>query len=182
MDDAKLYSLLINNPAEGLRTAITLYGSIAKAVVVRVLGCNHPEIEECIADTFVKLWKNAASAEPSAGGGMKSYIAAIARNTAIDTYRKTKVKPLVVPLEDDAIGFDFNIEDEYVRSANAQIIKESVDSLPEPERTIFFRRYYFSERVKDIASSVGMDAKKVENILYRGKKKLERNLLERGIM
>lgn len=181
MDDKELLALLIDCPADGVRAAISLYGGIAKAAAIRILGSGHPDIEECVADTFIKLWKNVKASEPSFNG-IKAYISVIARNTAIDAYRKNKTRPSALPLEDAVLELDYNLEDEYERAQNAKIVKESVESLPEPDRTIFFRRYFFAERVKDIALSAGMDIKKVENILYRGKKKLEQDLLERGVI
>ena len=179
MDDGELLSLLISDPADGIQTAVSQYGGIAKAAAVRILGRDHHEIDECVSDTFFKLWNSAKNAKPPVGG-VKSYIAAVARNTAIDVYRKQKSAPQLTPL-DDTFEADYDLEDEYARAENAKIVKECVENLPEPDRTVFLRRYYLGERVKDIAHLTGLGSKQVENILHRGKKKLEHSLLERGV-
>lgn len=172
---------LSKKQSNDLQASIALYGSIVKAVVIRVLGRDHPEIEECVSDAFVKVWKNTPKDAPPEHK-MKAYIIAIARNTAIDVLRKQKAAPPQMPLEDAVLESDFDLENEYARTENARIVRESVDSLPEPDRTVFLRRYFFAERVKDIARLTGLGDKQVENILHRGKKKLEQDLLERGVI
>ena len=42
-------------------------------------------------------------------------------------------------------------------------------------------RYFYGYKVKDIAELLEISAKQVENILYRGKEKLRKDLIERGI-
>ena len=179
MDDNELLALLASSPAEGIQAAIAKYGGIVKATVINVLGRDHSEIDECISDTFFKLW-NSMNKTGLPKSEIKPYIIKIAKNTAIDTYRKHKTFPKMAEL-DDTLEADYNLEDEYARSENARIVKGCVDSLPEPDRTVFLRRYYLFERVKDISQSTGLDRKQVENILYRGKKKLEQYLVERGV-
>ena len=53
--------------------------------------------------------------------------------------------------------------------------------LGQPDSTIFLQKYYMKRRNKDIAKGLQLTEKKVENILYYGKKKLRNFLKERGI-
>ena len=50
------------------------------------------------------------------------------------------------------------------------------------DKEVFIDRYYFNMPVKDIAKREGLKEKKVENILFRGKKKLKEALLKGGIL
>ena len=45
-------------------------------------------MEECISDTFFKLWSNVDKFKEEKNISLKSYIYAIARNTALDKIRK----------------------------------------------------------------------------------------------
>lgn len=180
MEDKELLELLRTQPSEGIRQAAALYGGIAKASAARILE-DSDTVEECAADAFVKLWRSAARLDPEKGC-LKSYIAVLARNAALDVCRKRKARPRALPLEELTIAADVDLETDYTRKINGQLVRSCVQALPEPDRTIFLRRYYFCERVKTIAEALGLDAKRVENILFRGKKKLEEALLKNGLI
>lgn len=180
MEDKELLELLRTQPSEGIRQAAELYGGIAKASAARILD-DSTAVEECVADTFVKLWRSAARLDPKKGG-LKAYIMVLARNAALDVCRKRKARPRELPLEELAIAGDVDMETEYSRKINLQLVRECLQALPEPDRTIFLRRYYFCERVKAIAEALGLEAKQVENILFRGKRKLEKALLKNGFI
>ena len=90
--------------------------------------------------------------------------------------------PYPAQLEDMELGIDIDMTSEASRRINAEIIQKVINSMPEPEREIFIRRYYYCERVRAIAEAVGCSEKKVENILYRYKNKLKERLTEGGII
>ena len=87
-------------------------------------------------------------------------------------------------MEEDVLSpdLDINLEDEAIRSINAEIVQEAVDRLEEPDRTIFIRRYYYLEKVKAIADYLQISEKAVEHRLSRGRERLKHQLLERGVM
>ena len=59
---------------------------------------------------------------------------------------------------------------------------KNVDNFKEPDRSIFILRYFYFEKVKEIASKLNLSEKKVENILYRSKTKLKEKLIKGGII
>ncbi|MDR2570200.1 MAG: RNA polymerase sigma factor, partial [Oscillospiraceae bacterium] len=85
MDDKQIIKLLHSDPAEGLKEAISAYGSLITTIVLRILK-NPEEAEECTADAFVSLWKNIHNLKDI--HNLKAYLLCIARNNAIDRYRK----------------------------------------------------------------------------------------------
>lgn len=62
-----------------------------------------------------------------------------------------------------------------------RILHQTIEEMDEPARSIFILRYFYFEKVADIARQLGLPYKKVENILFREKSKLRRILTERGI-
>ena len=59
-------------------------------IVLRITR-NRPMAEEVLQETFVKIWRNAEKFSPEAGQPM-AWLAAIARNRAIDRIRAEKVE------------------------------------------------------------------------------------------
>ena len=93
VEDDRIISILKASPTDGLQAAIERYGPLVKAAVIRILGAQHPDIEECISDTFIKLWKRTkANGQPHRN--LKSYIAAIARNALSMPIGRAKQVPL----------------------------------------------------------------------------------------
>lgn len=182
MEDDKLIFLLINEPETGIKEAIILYGALVKMICINIMGeDNKSDIEECIADTFVKLWKS-IQAFDSSKGTLKNYAAGIARHTALDRCRKLCKDRKLIPLEEQTLEVFVDMADEAQRKNNQDIIKTVVNNLKEPDREIFIRRYFYYESIKAISEKLGIDIKKIENTLYRGKKKLQEQLIERGVV
>ena len=74
------------------------------------------------------------------------------------------------------------MEDDYAKKINKHIIKETIENMEEPDKSIFILRYFYYEKVKDIAIRLNLSPKKVENCLFRGKSKLKKSLIDGGII
>lgn len=181
MNDEKLIKLIKNKPSKGLDKAIELYGPLVKTIVVRIIGYeNKQDVEECVSDVFVELWKSIDRFN-SNKGLLKNYIISIARHVGINTFNRKLIKHESIPLEEE-IEFELDLINEISKTINKGIIKETLEGLPQPDRDIFIRRYYLFESVKEIASSLDLTPKAVENKLYRGKEKLKGMLINKGII
>lgn len=182
MNDEKLIKLIKRNTSAGLSAAIEQYGSLVKTVVVRIVGYeNQQDVEECVSDVFVELWKSIDNYN-SEKGLLKNYIISIARHVGINTFRRKLNRQELIPLEEDILNVDVDLTNAVSRTINKNIIKETIDSLPHPDKDIFIRRYFLFESVKEIAALLELTPKAVENRLYRGKDKLREELLNKGII
>lgn len=182
MNDKKLIKLIKHNSSKGLSVAIEQYGPLVKTVAVRIIGYeNRHDVEECISDVFVELWKSADNFNPEKGT-LKNYIISIARHVGINTYRRRMSRHELIPLEENELESEVDLTNAVSKTINESIIKETVRSLPYPDKDIFIRRYFLFESVKEIATSLDLTPKTVENRLYRGKDKLKAALLNKGII
>ena len=179
MDDSNILLLLKNSPSKGLYEATKKYGGMVEAITKKILYRNEEDIEECVADTFVTLWKNTNDVEFQRGT-LKGYIACIARNKAIDRYRKL-CKDSTVYIEDKEIVSATDIEEEIVIKSDVEVVQEIINDMGESDKEIFIRRFFWFEKVKEIAINLGLTEKNVENRIYRGRKRLKQVLIERGV-
>lgn len=181
--DKKILSLLKKNPEEGLTLAIDTYGGAVKTICKNILSdCKNEDIEEAISDTFFKLWQNVDKYKKEKNTSLKSYIYAIARNTALDKRRKLKGNSIILQIDENSLGIGVSMEDYYAKKINKHIIKETIENMEEPDKSIFILRYFYYEKVKDIAIRLNLSPKKVENCLFRGKSKLKKSLIDGGII
>lgn len=179
MDDKLILSLLDSSPETGLWELTRKYAALCGAVIGRILPGRAEDIEECVSDTFVRVWKNHKSITLQ-NNSIKGYIICAARSIAIDRYRKLKKEAAVMPLQ------DFMPDDNILHEAaehkdNLQTIKSVICEMPQPDREIFLRRYFLYQPIKEIAEFLNMGDKAVESRLFRARKKLKTALEERGV-
>ena len=181
--DRKIIKLLKKSPEDGIKMTIDVYGSAVNTICKNILiNLNSEDIEEAISDTFFKLWKNVDNFNVEKNKSLKSYIYAIARNTCFDKLKSFNCNTFLFDVDENDLGIDVNMEDEYSKLHNKKIIKTTLDNFKEPDRSIFILRYFYFEKVKVIASKLNLSEKKVENILYRSKTKLKEELIKGGII
>lgn len=171
-----------SSPEEGLRLAIEAYGGPVMTICRNILfDCRPEDVEEAAADSFVGLWQSIEGFREEQGYSLKSYLYGIARHTALDKRRRLKKQVAVLPIEEVQLEAPADVEACFSHKLSANILHESVEELKEPDRSIFILRYFYFEKVKDIAAKLGLSPKAVENRLYYGKNKLRQTLIERGI-
>ena len=180
--EERILQLLKSMPGEGIRMALDEYGGPVKTICRNILfDCSQEDVEEAVADSFVGLWKSIDKFRGNGEYSLKSYLYGIARHTALDRRRAMKKEAGTLPVEEVIIEAEVDLESEYAKKLNDSIVHNTVGSMAEPMRSIFILRYFYFEKINDIARRLGVTPKTVENHLYRGKRKLRDELLERGI-
>lgn len=131
------------------------------------------DTEEAAADVFLALWKNAPRIKP---GGVRAYLGGIARNKARDALRSLREE---LPLEEDVLSIPGPGPDEALTERElAERTRCAVELMPEPDREIFLRHYYYCQGVADIALALDMNANTVKTRLRRGRERLRKELAE----
>jgi RNA polymerase sigma factor (sigma-70 family) len=150
---------------------------IALAIGKHLLSAQ--DVEEITADVFISVWYNAQNIKPIFEN-IKGYLAAVARNkTKTHLYNK---KIDILPLNEDIVFEQDQLEDFIDEKEASESIKSAVISLEQPDKEIFIRRYFYFEKISDIAKELSMNKKTVETRLLRGKTKLKKIMTERGIV
>lgn len=184
MSDERLLLLLKENPEQGIHEMMKLYGGAVATICRNFLyDFVEADIEETIADTFINFWKNREQFELKENYSLKSYLYAIARNAARDRRRKAR-KEDIFSLEELSLELPagYDLEQEVQRKQYEAVLHTCLEQMREPDKSVFLYRYFYGYKVQDIADKLSLNAKQVENILYRGKEKLRRDLQERGLV
>ena len=90
---------ILRDPETGLRWAMRDYASLVRGILRRILPGQERDVEECMADVFVALWRNAGKlAERQVP--LRAWLIVTARNTGINRYRALSRRE-EVPLSED---------------------------------------------------------------------------------
>lgn len=182
MKDNDLVRLIRNDSEKGIARAIDVYGGLVHTVCSNILrGRSKEDVEEACSDTFVRLWKYIGTYDERKKASLKTYICILARSSALDLCKKYSDEALIDLAEYDVLDFSVNVEDEYIQKEMSNVIREVVSGMNEPDRSVFLLRYFYFFTVKEIALKLKMQPKQIENILYRRKEGLKKELIERGV-
>ena len=55
------------------------------------------------------------------------------------------LKHELIPLEEDELEFNMDLDNEVSKSINKEIVKDTINNLPHPDKDIFIRRYYLQQ-------------------------------------
>lgn len=172
---------IVNDPETGLQAAMEQYAPMVKAILAGILPGRQQDLEECMADVFVALWKNARSLCANQTP-VKAWLIVTARNTGINRYRALRRKT-DLPLTDELAAV---LADELAgpgqSPAEAEALAEElVAALPPPDREIFLRKYYLMQPARQIAAALGLSESNVNTRLSRGRERLRAALKEKGV-
>lgn len=176
MNEGKLIRALQHGQRGALDKAVTHYSGYVASIARNVLGtqATREDLEEVVSDVFVALWRAAARLDESRS--LKSFLAAIARNAAVDRLRR--LRPQEPLPEEDILPADAaqGPEAETLRREQAAMLRRLLLEMPAEDREIFVRFYYYRQTVREIASLIGMNESTVKARLSRGRAKLRERL------
>ena len=173
MTDSKALKLLQNGEQQALEWFIDRYSNYVGAIVNSVLqgSMSQADVEEVTADVFVTLWKNAERLVPL---NLKGYLSRVSRSLALRRLRERRQE---LSLEEDILVLE---EDSLIerldREQRDELVREAVLAMPQPDREIFLRFYYYCQSISVIAEKMDINPSTVKTRLRRGREKLRKHL------
>lgn len=181
MDDQQILLRIRENPDEGLASVIDQYGAVVLTVVRRVLRRNPEDAEECAADAIIKFWETAQKLDPESTS-IRAYLICIARNTAINRYHYLKRHEATSLDETFALLPDaMDVDEQVLEKERTEILLETIQSLPEPNREIMIQRYFHYQPIQAIADKLKLSASAVKNRIQYAKKTMNKALTRKGV-
>ena len=180
LTDNILVQKLRDGDQDAFSYMIDTYSKLLWVIVGGILGNIGAvqDIEECISDVFIQVWKNPNAFDPEKGS-LKTFLAVVAKSKALNAYRKLS-KSRIVELEEAVMSADCDLLEYIVEKEMCCELYNAITSLTEPNKEILLRRYFFDEKPARIAERFSIPVKEVENRLYQSKIKLRKILPEIG--
>ena len=171
--------LLRRDPERALDQMLRAYSGLVYHAAAAVLGrSSHEEIEECVSDAFLIIYKSRDRLDFSQGS-VKAYLCATARNLAINRLKK-HASAKEISLDDQTLALQ-ETETEAIRNLETEELIGAVLSLGEPDSKIILYRYFFDLSSKEIAQLLGIKQNTIDQRLRRALGKLNR-LTKGGIL
>lgn len=181
MDDCKIVDLYFKRQEDAITETDKKYGKYCYSICYNLLRSKE-DSEECVNDTYTRLWNLIPPAIPIS---LKAFIAKIARNVALNRYdyihaQKRHVESAVILDEfwecitTSTPSFEENI-------ALKQAINDFLSNLDRKQRIIFLQRYWYFCSIEEIAENNGLGISNVKTTLHRLRKAFKSYLEKEGI-
>lgn len=183
MEDDEIIDLMENRNESSISELSKKYGGICSEVVRNIIG-DFTEVEQCLNDTYLKVWNSIPPAKPSS---LPAFVAAIARNIALTRLRVKcsekrggGTKTLSFDELDDLVSGASSIESDAECRELIDAINKFLYKLPRNKQQLFIKRYWGCCSIEELARSFNMTESNVSVTLTRVRKKLKDYLCKRG--
>lgn len=180
MEDGKIVELLYEHDEIGLDEAKKKYHRLLLNLAYGILR-NEEDSEECLNDTYLKIWKVIPPHKPNF---FKAFICKIDRQIAIDKYRYNHSKNRGDGVSLNDLDYDISIgdktEDKIREKELIGKINEFISKLDIESQVLFVRKYFFFEDVDDLSNMFNISTNYINVKLFRIKKRLKEYLEKEG--
>ena len=160
LSDEVLVTQVARGSSAALETLYDRHSATVLGLALRIVG-ERASAEDVLQETFWRVWKSAESFQAQRGS-FTSWLFRIARNLAIDLYRRRNVRPQALtadeggasvldqtpdPAMDVASQAQLDLENQQVRSA--------LSSLPGVQRQVIELAYFYGMTRQEIARATG---------------------------
>lgn len=159
----------LSRDKRALEEAIDVFGPSVHSLVKRILAGvgSLEDAEECASDVFLTAWHSIERYE-AARASFRTWLLLIAKYKSLDVRRKLLRRQDSALLNDaEEVRSERSAEQEALSRESTRELIAYVQRMGEPDRSLFWRRYFLYEGLDELASAFGLTKKAVENRLYR---------------
>ena len=183
MEDSRIVELYFDRSEQAIAETDRKYGPYCYSIAYNILT-NQEDAQECVSDTYYAAWNRIPPHRPESY--LYPFLARITRHLSLNCCRdRERLKRSAhlcefsaemeqcLPAPDDAAC---RLEENELREA----INGFLAKLPEEQRNLFLRRYWYLDSIGDIARRFACSESKVKTTLLRCRKRLREHLEEGG--
>jgi len=159
LSDEVLASQVARGSAIALEAIYDRYSSIVLGLVLKILG-ERGAAEDVLQETFWRVWKSANTFQPQRGS-FSSWLFRIARNLAIDVYRRGNVRPQVMPDGDgiaameQVIDPEIDVAQQALSAIENRQVRSAMSLLPREQKQVLEMAYFQGMTRQEIAERTG---------------------------
>src|SRR5215207_681865 len=158
--DEALVTKVARGDSAALEVLYDRYAATVLGIALKVLG-EQALAEEVLQETFWRVWRSAATYQVERGT-FTSWLFRIARNLAIDTYRRRNVRPQAIvsvdgsdPILDETADPTMDVAEQAQSSLMNRQVRKALAALPGVQRQVIEMAYFYGMTRQEIAEATG---------------------------
>ncbi|MET6998642.1 RNA polymerase sigma factor [Chitinophaga defluvii] len=172
-ENTRLHELLAENEQAFIEALFKAYFPMVCKTIYRLVQ-DAPVAEDLAQELFIKIWNKRNSLQDIY---FKAYLHKSAINMALDYLDKTRRKGQHTPLDETMVLVQSAHSGQNIQQTKIHI-QEAINRLPEKCREIFILSRYEEMSYREIADTLNISVKTVENQVITALKKLRVSLQE----
>lgn len=183
MEDRLIVGLYWQRQEQAIVESQRKYGRFCHRIAENILTLRE-DAEECVSDTWVRAWNTMPPQKPES---LRAFLGRIVRNLAISRYRASHAEKRYAGMDlllselGECVPTADSVEAAVDAAELSRLLSDWLRMLSESERTVFIRRYWNGETIRDLARRAGMSPSGVQRLLMRLRKQLHAHLEREGI-
>ena len=184
LSDQEIVDLYWERDERAISETDKKYGSYLYVIAYNIIH-DRLDCEECVNDTYLGTWNRIPPTRPHV---FQVFLTKIMRNIAIDRYRQKNAakripSEMTVSLEEvgEVLPGVPSIDEDLLVDQVAEILNAYLRTLSDKVQFAFVCRYYYADRVANIATMLGVSENTVYRYLNEAKEGLKNELAKGGI-
>lgn len=173
MNDTEVITDILNGNTDRYREIVNEYQQIVADLTYKLCG-NKLDIDEVVQQVFVELYTSLSRFQ------FKSKLSTFIYRITVNVVSKMLYKSsrIVRPSEDapEIVSSDRNVEQEAIHNEQLAELRAAIGRLKVEQRTALVLYTYEDFSYQDIADVMQVSLSKVESLIFRAKKNLEKML------
>lgn len=172
MRDHEIVALFFERSERAITELISKYGAAIKNVASNILK-DAQDAEEAANDTYLTVWNRIPPTKPNLS--LKRFYA----NTA---EKRNSYYDVALDELEETIPALSTVESAYDARELTKYLNQFLKNLSKEDRYLFMRRYWFGDKVSDIAEVLNVTLHKASVRLFRLRQKLQDYLKKEGMI
>lgn len=184
MEDMQIIKLYWSRDETAIQETNTKYGRLLHSIAFNILS-NHEDSEECVSDTYNKVWDIIPPQEPDS---LTAFLGRIVRNLSINRWHKNRSQKRYngaqVSLSElsECIPVSNNVEETMDAKELSEFISDWLCTLSQDNRVLFLRRYWFGDTLDTLACECNTTPNKLAARMYRLRQNLKTAMEKGGVL
>jgi RNA polymerase sigma-70 factor (ECF subfamily) len=160
LSDEILIARVARGDRAALETLYDRYAAIVLGICFKITG-DPASAEDVLQEVFWRVWQSAATYQPQRGS-FTGWLFRIARNLAIDVYRRYRNHPQAITETSDAESIldhlpdgEVNVAAQAQANLNAEQVRNALVSLPREQRQVIELAYFYGMTRQEISEATG---------------------------
>jgi RNA polymerase sigma-70 factor (ECF subfamily) len=160
LSDEILIARVASGDTGALEILYDQHAATVLGICFRIVG-DRLAAEDVLQETFWRVWQSAVTYEAQRGS-FTNWLFRIARNLAIDAYRRQRVRPQAItemtendPILDQLPDPNMVVSEQAQANLKAQTIRRALAALPREQRQVIELAYFYGMTRQEIAKATG---------------------------
>lgn len=181
LSDETLIARIARGDQTALETLYDRYASTVLGLCLKITG-ERAAAEDVLQEAFWRVWQNASTYQ-SQRGSFTAWLFRIARNLAIDAYRRNRSRPQAImdtsdadPILEQMPDLDLDVPEQVQANLKARQVRNALHSLPLEQRQVIELAYFYGMTRQEIAEATGEALGTIHTRARLGLQKLRQEL------